>query len=239
MREFQTLLARHLGALEIDALHARFVDQDEVLIVDDFLPLAVLETLLAALPNLNHHVNRNYLPGHKKGGSISRYDLDRHAPQFGALYSAPALTAFLKSLTRTDLQLCPAQDPHSYALYYYTEAGDHIGWHYDTSYYRGARYTALIGLVDESDCRFEFELHRGNRARESEHHSIALAPGTLAVFNGDKLQHRITPLTQGGPRIALTLEFLTNMEMSTVGRFVSNMKDAIAYFGFRQVFQRR
>ena len=35
-------------------------------------------------------------------------------------------------------------------LYYYTEAGDHIGYHYDTSYYKGSRYTILMGLVDKS-----------------------------------------------------------------------------------------
>jgi len=239
MTELHTALAGHLEGFEIDALRARFLDHDETLILDDFLPPAVLETLLATLPGLASRVNRNYLPGHKKGGSISRHDLDRHAPLFGALYGAPALAAFLRSLTGRDLQLCPARDPHGYALYYYTEAGDHIGWHYDTSYYRGARYTALLGLVDESDCRLEFELHRRNPARRSERHSIALAPGTLAMFNGDKLRHRITPLTEGGRRIALTLEFLTSAKMSALGRFVSNMKDAVAYFGFRQVFQRR
>jgi hypothetical protein len=47
------------------------------------------------------------------------------------------------------LSLCPENDPHSCALYYYTEPGDHIGFHYDTSYYKGARYTILMGLVDK------------------------------------------------------------------------------------------
>ena len=44
-----------------------------------------------------------------------------------------------------DLHLCPDEDPHACALYFYTEAGDHMGYHYDTSYYTGARYTVLFG----------------------------------------------------------------------------------------------
>ncbi len=48
-------------------------------------------------------------------------------------------------LTGERLQLSPPDDPHAYALYFYTRAGDHIGWHYDTSYYAGRRYTLLLG----------------------------------------------------------------------------------------------
>jgi choline kinase len=39
------------------------------------------------------------------------------------------------------LHASPSGDPHAYALYFYTEPGDHIGWHYHTSYYAGRRYT--------------------------------------------------------------------------------------------------
>ncbi|MEH1831477.1 MAG: hypothetical protein V7L29_05205 [Nostoc sp.] len=37
--------------------------------------------------------------------------------------------------------------------------------------------------------------------------------------------------------IVLTLEYVTDTRMGMLKRFVSNMKDAIAYFGFRQVFR--
>ena len=60
----------------------------------------------------------------------------------------------------------------------------------------------------------------------------------FVMFNGDKLYHRITPLAADERRVALTLEYLTSTHMNPVLRFVSNMKDAIAYFGFRQVFSR-
>jgi hypothetical protein len=56
-------------------------------------------------------------------------------------------------------------------------------------------------------------------------------PGSLVLFNGDKLWHAISPLAKGEERVVLTMEYVTNPEMGPFKRFVSNMKDAIAYFG--------
>lgn len=226
-----------LGALDLAALRHRFVEQNEFIAVEALLPTQWLEALQSSLPTLSPHVHRNYIPRHKKGGSISRFDLDRYAPVFGELYRSPALLQFLGGLTGQSLQHCPGDDPHTYALYYYTEAGDHIGYHYDTSYYRGARYTILFGLVDESSCRLEYQLYRDDPARTTREESVALSPGMFVVFNGDRLYHRVTPLGEGEQRIALTLEYVTSARMHPVRRFVSNMKDAIAYFGFRQAFR--
>jgi hypothetical protein len=46
----------------------------------------------------------------------------------------------------------------------------------------------------------------------------------------------VTPLGEGEERVSLTLEYVTDPSMTAVKRFVSDMKDAIAYFGFRAVF---
>jgi hypothetical protein len=232
------LLARHLARLDEALLRAEFLANDEFIAIPGFLPRESLDPLLATLPSLEAHVHRNFIPGHKKGGSISRFDLDRHAPSFAALYRAPELASFIRSLCQQDLLLCPDDDPHTYALYYYTEPGDHIGFHYDTSYYRGQRYTALFGLVDESSCRLEYELFREDPERETVRGEISLSPGTFALFNGDKLYHRISPCGTGERRVALTFEYVTDRSMHPLRRFVSNMKDSIAYFGFRQVFAR-
>lgn len=224
---------------DVHALREAFLNENELLVIEDFLEAPLLRTLLEQLPRLRGAVHRNYLPRHKKGGSIGRHQLDRLAPPFGELYRCPDLLQSLNRITGQSLLLCPSADPHSYALYYYTEPGDHIGWHYDTSYYRGARYTVLIGLVDRSSSRLEYQQYRDDPNRAVQCGSLALSPGMLVLFNGDKLYHRVTPLGPGGEeRIALTLEYLTDPRISPVQRFVSNMKDAIAYFGFRAAFGR-
>ena len=134
---------------------------------------------------------------------------------------------------------CPEDDPHTYALYYYTRPGDHIGWHYDTSYYEGRRYTVLLGVIDESSCRLDYVLHTREADVPDESGSIQIAPGGLVFFDGDKLRHRITPLGENEMRVSLTFEYVTNPGMRPWRRFISNMKDAVAYFGFRQVIRQR
>ena len=144
--------------IDILKLAESFRSQGDFLVVPDFVPAPLLQRLLAELPRLESAVHRNYIPRHKKGGSISRFELDRLAPSFGELYRQPALAEYLDRITGRKLLPCPPADPHTYALYYYTEEGDHIGWHYDSSYYRGKRFSVLIGLVDRSDSRLEYRL---------------------------------------------------------------------------------
>lgn len=234
---FEIDLGKQLAALDLKQLKLDFNGQDEFIAIANFLPQSILDALLCELPQVEDFVHRNYIPKHKKGGSVSRYDLDQAAPIFAELYNSPALITFLQTLAGLELNYCPADDPHTYALYFYTEPGDHIGFHYDTSYYQGARYTVLIGLVAAPSCRLEYQLHTRNSAHEVETHSVELAPGMLVLFNGDKLNHRITPLAIDERRIALTFEYLTDTRMHPLLRFVSNMKDSIAYFGFKQVFR--
>ena len=229
-------LANCMTNRDTAALAGQFRADGEFIMLENALDAAALAPLLESLPALEPHVHRNYIPGHKKGGSISRFDLDQLAPAFGEYYRDQELLQLLRDITGRPLIECPQDDPHTYALYYYTEAGDHIGYHYDTSYYKGERFTVLIGLVDESTCRLEYELFRDDPSQATRNGSAALAPGTLVLFNGDKLWHRITPAGDGDRRVALTFEYVTSLEMHPLRRFVSNMKDAIAYFGFRQVF---
>ena len=182
-------------------------------------------------------VNRNYLPGHKQGGSVSRHTIDRLAPHIAELYRSRALIEWLEAITGDTLQLSPEDDPHAYALYYYTREGDHIGWHYDTSYYDGRRYTLLLGVIDDSSCRLDYELHTRTPGAQAVADSIQYPPGAAVLFDGDKLRHRITPSKAGEMRVSLTFEYVTDARMRPWRRFISNMKDAIAYFGFRQVFR--
>ena len=239
MLTLESLLEDTLARLDKQSLKNLYTNQDEALVIENFLPAEILDSILARLPDLETSIHRNYIPGHKKGGSISRFDLDKKIPVIPQLYQSRSLWNFFEFLSGRRLLSCPESDPHTYALYYYTDEGDHVGYHYDTSYYKDSRYTLLFGLVDHSSCQLECQLYKDNPARETQQINIALSPGTLVFFNGDKLWHRVTPLGKNEKRIVLTMEFLTNRQMSMVGRFVSNMKDSIAYFGFRQVFGRK
>jgi hypothetical protein len=229
--DLEGTISRAIRALHFEQVCRTYREQNEFVFLKGFLPAAAVDALLAEVETVRPEVHRNYIPRHKKGGSVSYYTLVGKAPGILALYRSPAFMEFLRRLTGAALLPCPDDDPHACALYFYTEPGDHMGFHYDTSYYKGARYTVLVGLVNRSRARLACRLYEKDPTRESRELQVALGPGALVVFNGDELYHAVTPLGAGEERIVLTLEYVTNPEMGALKRFVSNMKDAIAYFG--------
>jgi hypothetical protein len=238
-REIDATLARRFADMKTPALRGEYGEQGSFLYIEDFLPREFTERMIAAVRDVTPVINRNYLPGHKAGGSVSSHAIDKLAPFIGDLYRSPALLKWLETITGDTLQLSPADDPHAYALYFYTKPGDHIGWHYDTSYYDGRRYTILLGVIDDSSCRLDYELHTKNPAVPDQPGSVQYPPGALVLFDGDKLRHRVTPLGANEMRVSLTFEYVTDPNMKPFKRFISNMKDSIAYFGFGQVFRRK
>lgn len=234
-------IQRTIQALDFDRTRQVYWDQDECLFLARFLPPAAVEHhLMPEVERLRPHVHRSYIPRHKKGGSVSYYVLAEKAPAVLALYRSAAFIDFLSHLVGARVMPCPDDDPHACALYFYTEPGDHIGFHYDTSYYKGARYTVLLGLVQRSArCRLVCQLYKDNPQRERQVLTLATPPGALVIFNGDRLWHAVTPLGEGEERIVLTMEYVTNPKMGPCQRLISNMKDAIAYFGVSALWRGR
>jgi hypothetical protein len=232
-------VTRALGAHDVQAVRARYREQDEFIVLERFLPPDLVARLLAEVERVRPAVHRNYIPRHKQGGSVSFHTLVAEAPAIVSLYRAPAFIDFVRAVTGRAVIPCPERDPHAAALYFYTEPGDHIGFHYDTSYYKGERFTILVGLIERSSSRLVCHLYRKHPTRPVVELALATHPGTLVLFNGDKLWHAITPLGEGEERVSLTLEYVTDARMGAVGRLFSDLKDAVAYFGFRTVFRRR
>jgi hypothetical protein len=229
-------ITARLRSFDPEPIRREFVEQGAFLFLKDFLTAEITGQLIAAVAHVKESVNRNYLPGHKQGGSVSRHTIDDLAPFIADLYRSTALIEWLGQLSGERLQVSPAEDAHAYALYFYSRPGDHIGWHYDNSYYAGRRYTVLIGIIDESSCRLDYQLHTREAGVPIVAGSVQIPPGGMVFFDGDKLRHRITPASEGELRVSLTFEYLTDTRMHPWRRVISNMKDAIAYFGFRQVF---
>jgi hypothetical protein len=222
--------------LGFDELRRRYREQDEFLVVEDFLPGGLREAWERDLEALKPHIHRNFIPRHKKGGSVGYDTVRALAPSIDALFQSPALIAFLRRLVDAPIQPCPESDPHRCALYCYTEPGDHIGWHYDTSYYKDRRWTVLVGLKDQSSSRLVCRLHTRNPGHAVEELELRVKPGMLVLFNGDKVHHAVTPLGENEHRFIISMQYVTSPEMNWFMRFVSNMKDAIAYFGLKEVF---
>lgn len=230
---------RALARLDVAALEREYWEQDEFLFIPEALPPETVGRLLEDAERLEPGLHRNYIPRHKKGGSVSHFAIADGGPALLGLYRSEAFRRFLGRLVRADLKLCPDEDPHACALYFYTEAGDHMGHHYDTSHYRGARYTILVGLVQQSASRLLCRLHTRQPGRAPRELAVATAPGSMVIFNGDKVYHGVSPAQAGDRRVVLTLEYVTSQEMGRARRFFSDLKDAFGYFGVRTLWQGR
>lgn len=227
-----------LAEVNIDDWSRQYWEQGEFLALERLMPKSLIGEFMQEVDGVRPKINRNFIPKHKKGGSISYYLLQESAPAILAFYKHPEWIKMLSQISGVPLLLCPDEDPHACALYFYTEPGDHIGYHYDTSYYKGARYTVLIGLRDQSSSQLLCRLHTKAPDREVQELSLATEPGTFIFFNGEKLHHAVSPIAAGEERIVLTLQYVTDPAMSFAHRWFSNMKDAVGYFGWSALFRR-
>ena len=238
-RVFATEIDAALDRLDRAALAREYWAQDEFLFIRRFLPAAGVGALLDDVRRLEPSLNRNYIPRHKKGGSVSHYAIADEGPALLAFYHSERFRRFLSGLVRAEVKLCPNEDPHACALYFYTEPGDHMGYHYDTSYYRGARYTVLFGLVQDSSSRLQCRLHTRQPGRDPVDLAVATEPGSMVIFNGDKVYHGVSPSQEGERRVVYTMEYVTSQEMGRLQRLFSNLKDAFTYFGIRALLRGR
>ena len=207
--------------------------KNKFIIIDNFIqPSYVREYFIPEVERCMPMMHRVYVPKFKKSGSVSRNQLKQHAPALFNLYYSDQMKQFVENVVGEKLFTSPEDDPHAVALYCYTEPGDHIGVHYDKSFYRGRRYTILLGLIQDSVAS-KLVCYPGATKinRRKNPLEIYTHPGTLVLFNGDSLWHEVTPLAENEKRVIVTMEYVTDQRMTRINRFVSHFKDKLLYFG--------
>ncbi|MCA3917303.1 MAG: 2OG-Fe(II) oxygenase, partial [Burkholderia sp.] len=100
-------VADRVGHLDLDRLRGDYTRQGSFLYLDAFLPADAHAKLADAARAMQAGLNRNYLPGHKQGGSVSRHTIDAQAPYIAELYRSKALISFLEKVTGDKLMLSP------------------------------------------------------------------------------------------------------------------------------------
>ena len=81
-------VARAIEEVDLAEIRRCYRDQNEFVVLDRFLTQPAVDQLLREVDSLTPDVNRNYVPGHKKGASVSFYAILRQAPAI--LASLPA-----------------------------------------------------------------------------------------------------------------------------------------------------
>jgi len=228
-------VGRASSSLAVDSVSGDYFRQGEFVVLPAFLGQRFVQDLRADFIAARSSLVRRRLPGYKRSESVGGVALRERALTIDALYRSPALLSVLRRLTDAPLRTAPDWDPHACAVYHYDRPGDGIGFHYDTSFYRGARYTVLVGLTNDSSSRLVCDLLRREPQRAPRRVEVSTDPGTLVLFHGDKVWHSVSPIGADEERTVLTLQYVTDPRMSLLGRIITLAKDALAYFGFREV----
>jgi hypothetical protein len=187
-----------------------------------------------AVANLSR-VERTFIPTHKKGGAVSYESISRHAPHCLSFYHSPEVQQWISAITGVQVYPTRDQDQSSLSLLCYTEAGDHINWHFDHNFYRGRHFTVLLSLANEapdggvSQSRLERKLADGTVC------TCDTSPNSLVVFEGNKVLHRATPTGPGDLRIMLSMTYCSDPRINWFKEFIRRIKDT-AFFGLRALW---
>jgi len=233
-------LRRALERADWERVSSEYLDQDELVVLDQGVPAGVLEQLQAELDRLKDRVHRNHIPTIRKGGNIGYREIIRNAPAMTALYRSPYLIEYVSRLAGKRLFLKSPKDEHACTLYFYSEARDKMRFHYDTCGCEdGASYTVIIGLVNRTQATLRCRLHTKNPHRAERELAIATHPGSVVIFCGSKIYHAVTPLRAGEYRAVLSLSYVTEQKQPKgFWRFTENAKDSLLYFGLPALMQK-
>lgn len=201
----------------------------------DCLPQDSLNALReAALAG--HAADRSLIPGHKRGGTLSYDTLLAVAPEIIAFYLSPSLHTLCSNIVGEPLVPVPVGDQSACSVLLYERPGDHIGWHYDYDFYRGRHFTVLLSVENHghgadglSSARLEV------RRAGADDASYPTPPNALVIFEGQRVLHRATALSEGERRVLISMTFCTDPSASLLADLARRAKD-MAYFGPRALW---
>ncbi len=179
-------------------------------------------------------VERSFIPGHKQGGTMSYESIHKISPKCLSTYHSEQLRKYLSEVIGEEVYPTADHDQSSCSLLYYTEAGDHIGWHYDHNFYKGRHFTVLIPILNEGKDG-GVSASRLQRQWPDRDEDFDTSANSLIVFEGAVVRHRATKTVDGDCRILLSMTFATDPRTEGVKDFIRRVKDT-AYYGLRAIW---
>jgi hypothetical protein len=202
----------------------------------DFLDPASLTALRAEASAIAGRKTRNYLPTHKKGGTVSYEQIHKSCPACLAFYHGEPVMRFVSQVVGEKVGPAGDHDQSAESILYYDEAGDHIQWHFDHNFYEGRQFTALINLVNRSaDGRLSASklVYRDAVGADVE---VDTSENSFVIFEGAKVLHRATPTAAGDLRVMLSMTFNTVPKITLFREIKRRFKDT-AFFGLKVLWK--
>mgnify|MGYP001411067591 CR=1 FL=1 len=74
MSNISSVLKTACAGQDPEQHRGNYLAQDEFVVVEDFVPPEVRQQWDLQFGQLRPHIHRNFIPRHKKGGSVARFD---------------------------------------------------------------------------------------------------------------------------------------------------------------------
>ena len=207
---------------------------DRLAVVTDLLPAETFTTLRAEAERLVGP-ERSFVPTHKKGGTVAYETLIASAPAIVAFYHSADFQDFISRVVGVRIQATPLHDQSSLSLLFYTEPGDHIGWHFDHNFYRGRHFTILIALINEGRAPGGLS-HAQLAVRPGEREmAVSTAPNTCVIFEGARVRHKVTPIHARERRLMLSMTYCADPRAYWWQGISRRLKDT-AFYGVRALW---
>lgn len=216
-----------INAFETPSFAGKLVTLDQVLPDDLFAQVA--EEVNALI-----ETERSYLPAHKKGGAVAYSVLRAKAPTLVNHYRSAAMRRIVSRIVGAEVQPTPLHDESSCSVLFYEKPGDHINWHYDHNFYRGRHFTVLIPVVNRGR---DGGLSAARLLARQNGHDVEVAtpPNRLILFEGAKVRHKVTPISEGERRAVWSMTYCTDPRNSAFQGVARRVKDT-AFFGLRSLW---
>ncbi len=202
------------------------------------IPAPFPEATVAEISAQAQHLvrpERSYIPAHKKGGTVAYETLFAEAPAIVALYHSQAMRDLVSRIVGVTVRPTPVNDQSSLSVLFYEKPGDHIGWHYDHNFYRGRHFTVLLPVINQGSAP-EGLSHATLKAEiNGIETDIATPRNTLVLFEGARVNHKVTPIIEGERRLVISMTYCTDPRANVLQGALRRIKD-VAFFGPRALW---
>lgn len=220
-----------LRSTPVDVELSKRFERESLIHVEAFLDDQSLEEMRAEALSVADRAERTFIPLHKKGGTISYERIHYCAPRCLAFYHSKLVQNWVSAVVGEQIGPTADHDQSSLSLLVYSQAGDHINWHYDHNFYKGRHFTVLLSLVNRgrqggaSSSQFCRRTPQGDEV-------VSTVENNLVVFEGARCLHRATAASDGDLRIQLSMTFGTTPKIGLFKEFIRRIKDT-AFYGLR------
>ena len=184
----------------------RIKNDNNIIIVEDFLNKDFFMYLQKQFDN-KVYKSRNFHI--RKATSYNFLNLHENEEYNGLLelYYSNEMLDSLSNILQKPIQRTPLNDNNACSLLIYTNKGDYITWHKDSSIYNGDRYVVLITLINENSDKNDLSHNEFVYIHNKKEYSIKMKPNSMVLFKGSEILHKSTEIEDKERRILLSMVF--------------------------------